>query len=98
MTSYYVHATDIVGYTFQAANHCVECTRELAINEGLKAGGAIVWGDSGTAEQVLDEWASLIGVDPDADNDTGVFPMVVFAGDVEDAERCDGCGTLLIEG
>lgn len=95
---YMLHATAIVGYTFNADTLCCDCVRELAIGEALKAGSATMWGDSGTSEDTLGEWASLIGLDraDESSFDSGEFPKVIFASMVEADERCGACHESLI--
>lgn len=94
---YFLHATAIVGYSYQADNHCVECIRGLAKARTLVLGSETSWGDSGTAEEILSEWAFFAKIDPYGDNDTGDFPRVIFASDVQGKEYCGSCREPLID-
>lgn len=90
---------EIVGYDYCAEHLCVDCTRDLAVRESLAAGSATAWGDAGTAEQVLGEWAGLLGIDRQDEHsfDQSVFPKVILHYQVEDGETmCGTCGEPLI--
>lgn len=91
---------DIVGYTYQADNHCPDCTRLVATLRGLEA-GAGPDADTDTAESALDAWAKADGVNRQDERsfDSGDFPKVIFASMVEDSnERCGTCHERLLDG
>jgi hypothetical protein len=104
---YSSHATDIVGYTYQADIWCDACIREVAIRKACEAGDATIWGDCGTAEQTLGAWASADAIDRQDERsyDTADFPKVIFADAAHDGcfadngyepgqcgDRCGQCG------
>jgi len=90
----------IVGYTYLAALWCEDCIYNTAKRKACEAGSATMWGDCGGAEDVLDEWAGVIGLDraDESSFDSGDFPKVVTKRRAErDASegadlRCRGCG------
>lgn len=96
---YTIKAYDIVGYAFQADTYCVDCTRDLAQAQTFAAGSATSWGDCGSAEDILAEWAGLLGIDrhDETSYDSDEFPKVVFASMVEGNERCGGCYEKLLD-
>lgn len=88
-------STDIVGYTFQAANHCASCIREWAVHTGGFDPAATT-----PLEIMLDELAVKAGIDryEERSFDSGDFPKVIFDSQVEDTdERCEDCGEPLID-
>lgn len=94
------HATDIVGYTFQADQFHPGCLT-LPTGEGEKFDGwALAPGaDPMTPEENLTEVALAFGIDrmDEGSFDSGDFPKVIFASQVEsDDERCGACGEPLI--
>ena len=76
-----MHRSTVVGYSFNADTYCDDCMRTIAIRQALNAGSATMWGDSGTAEQTVGEWASMVGIDrfDERSYDSSEFPKVVFA-------------------
>lgn len=90
---------EIVGYDYCADRLCVDCTRDLAVREAFAAGSATAWGDAGTAEQVLGEWAGLLGINRQEESsfDQSVFPKAILHYQVENDETtCSTCGASLI--
>lgn len=85
---FYPKSTDVIGYVWQADKHCLDCIRDIAIAQAQKLGSATMWGDCGSAEDALGEWASLAGIDP-SEADTNEYPAPIFADAVGDT--C-GCG------
>lgn len=99
MSSYiYTDAGDIVGYTFNAENVCCDCGREIAKQGTLDAGAATSWGELGTAENILGEWALLIGLDREDETsfDSGYFPKRLYRGQDTPGERCGRCHMKLV--
>ena len=96
MTYYGTHATDIVGYTYQADNHCPGCMRDMAQSMAEQAGlpRGTQWGNT---EQILAEVAKGKGINQEDERsfDSGDFPKVIFGSMVEDDERCGSCGETL---
>ena len=93
------HATDIVGYTWQADLLCPTCVPKHFPYTGA------------TAEEVLDNGATWEGVDRTDESsfdsstfgDWGepndlVFPKVVFRSMLDGTEACGDCGETLGEG
>jgi len=83
-------AYDVVAYTYQAQTICPGCAVNEAnhwlLKDGVKIGYMI-------AEQALDAWADIAKIDRDEEHtfDSDNFPKVVFASQIEDAEKCDEC-------
>jgi hypothetical protein len=96
--SYYVHATDIVGYTFCADNLCAACTVAAVAADPRYDGWALAPGVRMSAEDNLIQIAAAFGVNRDDESsfDSGDFPKVIFASMAEDSETCGNCGTELI--
>lgn len=88
---------EIVGYTFKTDTLCVDCAREIAVAGTLRAGSATMWSDCGTTEQIMAEWASLIGIDRMEEHtyDSSEFPKAILHYQVEGVARCDKCGMQL---
>lgn len=86
-----MRSDDIVGYTYNADVYCDDCIREIAKRGTLAAGSATMWADCGTAEEILTEWALLIGLDRmyEWSFDSGDFPKVIFADQVHDGCSAD---------
>lgn len=83
------HATDIVGYTYAANNYCEHCTAVMFEREDADAPN-IFQG----AESILNDEAGRRGIDrmDERSYDSGDFPKVIFASQVEDEdERCGQC-------
>lgn len=78
----------IVAYTYQAANMCPACIHRIFMGD-----------DESTTEVVLDGSARYLGVNREDETsfDSGDFPKVVFADQVESNEACDACGELIID-
>jgi hypothetical protein len=95
----------IVGYTYQVADHCEDCLRKPALTGSAEAGAAMSWGDCGSTEDILAEWAGVLGLDRDDEKsfDSADFPKVITRQQAEHAEgdgdeqRCSGCGLRLLE-
>lgn len=96
--AYWVSATDIVGYTFNADNLCPQCTIAAVTSDSRFEGWALASGIRMSVEDNLDEIATAYGIKRDAESsyDSGDFPKVIFASMVEDAETCGHCGDELI--
>lgn len=89
-----LHATDIVGYTYNADEYCEHCTAVLFEREDDEA-PSIFQG----AEAILDYEALRRGIDrhDEATFDSGEFPKVIFASQGEsDDERCGSCHDPLV--
>lgn len=100
---YTFHATDIVGYTYQADNHCPSCTEGFFQSDAPND-------PTLTEESILDAAARVRGIDrgDEGSFDSGDFPKVIFANQVHDgcttdngyapgqcADRCGTCGETL---
>lgn len=100
----------VVGYDHKGQHWCDECTRQPALTGAADAGDATAWGDAGTTENILDAWASAIGLDRDdeASFDQDEFPKRVTEDNAHDTcspangyphgqcgDRCEGCGNPL---
>lgn len=89
-----MHATDIVGYTFNAETLCPSCMRKKAafVNETNGRNAEFM-----PLDRLLDYWAVYQGIDREDEHsfDSGDFPKVIFESSVEDCERCNGCGEHL---
>ena len=95
-----MHATDIVGYTFQADTYCPEHVIDaLPTGEGEAFDGwALAPGaDPMSTEDNLSEIASAFGIDRQDEHtfDTDYFPKVIFADQAEDS-RCATCDEPLV--
>ena len=94
--AYWVHATDIVGYTFRADIYCPECiVGALPTGDGEAFDGwALAGGVRKSAEDNLSEVAAAFGINRDNESsfDSGDFPKVIFASMTEDAGTCGSCG------
>jgi rRNA maturation protein Nop10 len=88
--------TEIVGYTYRAADHCPSCIVVTLIQTPLPLSPAAA--DMG-AEPLLDQLAAYLGVDRDDETsfDSGDFPKVVREEFVTINDTCDGCGRNLVE-
>lgn len=93
----------IVGYTLNGETLCTRCMRTTAATILAAPGKAAFQGrpsDGDSTEQFLDRWAARDDVDRKDEQsfDSGDFPKVILAVQVEDTEACDNCGSDLIEG
>jgi hypothetical protein len=80
--------TDIVGYTFQADNHCPPCAAQ-----------AVGWDGTGDPHAHIESAGQAKGIDVfnERSFDSGDWPKVIFNSQVEDSgERCGTCHELLI--
>lgn len=95
-----MRATDIVGYTFNADQFHPECLR-LPTGKGEAFDGwALADGVWMPVEQNLDEIAAAFGINRQDEStfDSGDFPKVIFASQVEDDDDvCGRCGAPLLE-
>lgn len=91
-----MHPTDIIGYTFKAANYCGDCIVE-ALHGVFDLSPAA---RDMNAEDVLHQVAATVEIDRDDEHtfDSDEFPKVVFASSVECCEHCDDCGACLVCG
>lgn len=87
-----MNAFDIVAYTYQAEQLCPTCTIETLIRDGFLDHTA----RDVREETALDQAASRVGVNRHDERsfDSGEFPKVVFASQVEN-EACGSCGDAL---
>ncbi len=94
-----MHATEIVGYTFQADRCHPEClTLPTGVGEAFD-GWKLAAGVRMTTEANLDEIALAFGIDRYDEHtyDSDEFPKVIFASQVEDdTELCGRCGEPLV--
>lgn len=83
---YMMHGATVVGYTYKTDNHCDDCMREVAKRETTAAGSATMWSDCGSAEDIVGEWAMMLGIDrhDETSYDDSEFPKVIFARAVHD--------------
>ena len=100
MTTYGLRADAIVGYTFRADIYCPSCTL-AAVKRAhlLDYPLASTIGPHDDAEDILRTVAKSLKLDHEDEHgfDSGVFPKVIFADQVEDdSERCGACGESLI--
>jgi hypothetical protein len=88
----------IAGYIYQADILCDECARVLGIKQAQAAGSSMSWGDCGTAEQTLGEWASLEGIQrlDESTFDSDDFPKVILSYQVEGCEICGECQICIL--
>lgn len=99
MSTYRIHASKIVGYTFDAEILCPTCVLSaLPTGPGQAFDG---WADLSDqpVEQSLSELAIAFGIDRTDEStfDSSEFPKVIFASSVDGDEPCDGCGTDLLD-
>lgn len=89
--SYGLRADAIVGYTFQAEVLCTTCTYDAWLADYDPWRGP---------ECEMDRMAESLGIDRNDERtfDSGDFPKVVFACQVEGPEPCGKCGNDLIDG
>lgn len=95
----------IVGYTFEGERWCEDCLRKAALTGAAEAGSSYMWGDSGSTEDILAEWAGVLGLDRDDEKsfDTSEFPKVITKQQAEHDQgdgcepHCRGCGLRLLE-
>jgi hypothetical protein len=84
-------------YLFKGKRLCDDHAREIGIAGALECGSSYMWGDCGTAEDTLGEWASMLGLDRD-DADSDEFPVPI---DIETARSehvsCAKCGYTFSE-
>lgn len=92
-----MHATTIVAYTYNAETLCPRCVcGALNIGEPINRDG---YAYRGVVEAGLNELAARTGIDRQDERtfDSGDFPKVVFADQIEDEhEFCDSCGEALL--
>lgn len=95
--SYWVHATDIVGYTFRADNRCAGCTIHAVYADPRFDGWRLADGVRMSVEANLDEIAAAFQINraDESSYDSDEFPKVIFASMVEGAETCGCCGEEL---
>jgi hypothetical protein len=79
-------ATDIVGYTYQAATWCPEHLIDCGIAQGWLAPGA----RGMSTEDALDQAQHQFGIDRQDEHtfDSGAFPKVMFASSIDQPEFC----------
>jgi hypothetical protein len=90
-----MHATDIVAYTYQAANWHPACLISVMVAGGDLSPAA----RDMSVERVLDQHAGAIGIDREDESsfDSDDFPKVVFSSQVEDPEEiCSYCEDSLV--
>lgn len=96
----------VVGYRYQGHRLCDTCMRPPALAGAASAGAATLWGDCGTSDDIVGEWATMLGIDQNlVDTDTGPdeFPARVFEDQAHTdctpinrcVDRCDECGNAL---
>jgi ribosomal protein L34E len=95
----------VVGYDYKAERQCDDCIRWAARAGAASAGSAMMWGDAGTTEDILGEWASMLGLDRDDEDsfDQSEFPKRVHEDQAHSdctpinrcVDRCEGCGRPL---
>lgn len=93
---YGTHATDIVGYSYQADIHCPPCIVDIFRSQGRTKVAPTSIG----VEAALNHAAQLEGVNREDERsfDSAEFPKVIFGSQVESSdERCGGCGEPLID-
>lgn len=80
----------IAGYTYRADTFCPTCVIESMIAHGIAAPAA----RDMPAEDALWQCAEAMAIDSmdESSYDSGEFPKVVFALQIEFDERCGGCG------
>ena len=95
---------DIVGYTFNGSVYCPDDMKAIAVSAVNLADPSSFTSERGedqvpdiTTEFVLSIWAEEKGINHLREDsyDSGDFPKVVFATQVEDGERCGACGEEL---
>lgn len=71
----------IVGYTYNVDEYCDDCMRDIAKREAALAGSSYMWGDCGSAEDVVGEWASMLGIDRSEEDtfESDEFPKRITA-------------------
>jgi|10_taG_2_1085330.scaffolds.fasta_scaffold141439_2 hypothetical protein len=87
---------EIVGYQYQADNWCRSCFKTALCDQLHTAGGKTKHaGYVLTVEELLDGWASGIGLDRYREDsfDSDRFPKVIFH-DMDSGE-CGGCGEVI---
>ncbi len=86
------HATDIIGYAYQAALFCPDCViGALPIGDGQRFDGwALAPGVRMSTEDNLTEIAVSFGIDRTA-GDTEDFPVPLFSSDSTGDDYCDAC-------
>lgn len=94
------HATDIVGYTFNADQYCPQCViSALPTGDGEAFDGWAVAPGAPfiSTEDNLAEIAEAFGIDRMDEHsfDSSEFPKVIFRSSLEDDEHCGDCGELL---
>lgn len=96
---YTIHATDIVGYTFQASEYCPDCIGDVVTAQPAYGGWQLAEGVRLSTEDNLAEIAYAFGIDRmnESTFDSDDFPKVIFASDVESSDRrCESCHEPLI--
>lgn len=100
----------VFGYDFKDRRYCDECLREPAKQGAVTAGVATMWGDCGSTEDILHEWAFALGIDRDDETsfDSAEFPKRIHEHQAHEQctpaaahtrswceDRCEGCGAPL---
>lgn len=96
MLQYTTRADDISGYTYRADVYCPECIiGQLTTNPGAVGTSGV---ERGMAEKHLDLLARIRGIDRHDEQsfDSGEFPKVIFAADIEN-EHCYSCRNPLYD-
>jgi len=99
-----MHATDIVAYTYNADIYCPTCiTRHVLADHPVRLDPEDYAVDSaglaaGSPESILASMADELGIDhmDEYSYDSGEFPKVVFASQIEDDEYCGNCHEQII--
>lgn len=95
-----MNATDISSYIFWADLYHPECILEVLTSTQEYNGWALAPGaPPEPVEDQLNEIAATFGVDrtDETSFDSGDFPKVVFAYEIQRGEVCGGCGGFLDE-
>lgn len=74
----------IVGYTYAVDEYCPEDMRDIAIRKARELGDATMWGDCGSAEEIIGTWANLEGIERSDERsyDSAHFPNPIVSSDI----------------
>lgn len=90
-----MHATDVVGYTFEADQFCPSCMRKKAAFENEANGDNAEFTPLDT---LLARWAARHEIDMEDEEsyDSGDFPKAIMYSTDLECERCRDCGEHLM--
>lgn len=85
---------DVVAFTYDAANYDPVCMRRMAANVVEAIG---INSEFASLEGLLHDWSASINIDmwDEESYDSGDFPKLVFADQLQPGETCGKCGEVI---